>query len=261
MSLKRPAEDQRIACKDCNEVFIFTSKEQAQFEAKGFAAKVRCSTCTKAKKARFSDPADAKAGGKTLAQTRCFNCGKSGHTSRDCTKPQGSTACFVCGEEGHTSRSCPKAPVAGPARCFNCGMSGHLAQDCQVRPKVEGACYRCGKTGHTSRYCNAEREVDATKVDALVQKRKALCEAKAYDAANEVKKELRALGVTVIDTEGHRWYVGKNGKGDKAKAKPPKPVGLCFAFQRGECARGDGCHFRHEWEASAAGEGGGGTVC
>ena len=57
-----------------------------------------------------------------------------------------------------------------------------------------------------------------------------------------------ALGVTVIDTEGHRWYVGKNGKGDKAKAKPPKPAGLCFAFQKGECYRGDGCHFRHEWE-------------
>ena len=48
-------------------------------------------------------------GKKTLSQTRCFNCGKKGHTSQDCPKPQGSTACFVCGSEDHQSRSCPKA--------------------------------------------------------------------------------------------------------------------------------------------------------
>ena len=50
-------------------------------------------------------------GKKTLSQTRCFNCGKKGHTSQDCPKPQSSTACFVCGSEDHQSRSCPKAPT------------------------------------------------------------------------------------------------------------------------------------------------------
>ena len=53
------------------------------------------------------DEGERPSGAKTLTQTRCFNCGKKGHTSQDCEKPQGSTACFVCGAADHQSRSCP----------------------------------------------------------------------------------------------------------------------------------------------------------
>ena len=43
-----------------------------------------------------------------------------------------------------------------------------------------------------------------------------------------IKKELKALNVTVVDTDDPpTWYVGKR----KSKAVP-KPAGLCFAFQK-----------------------------
>jgi len=58
---------------------------------------------------------------------------------------------------------------------------------------------------------------------------------------------------TKVDTD-NSWYVGK--KKSKAAAKP---AGLCFAFQKGECYRGEACHFRHEWD-EAGGEEGTGAV-
>ncbi len=71
--------------------------------------------------------------------------------------------------------------------------------------------------------------------------------AKDYVAADAIKKELKALNVTVVDTDDPpTWYVGKK----KSKAAP-KPAGLCFAFQKGECYRGESCHFRHEWDETA----------
>nr|XP_043612965.1 uncharacterized protein LOC122584940 [Erigeron canadensis] len=39
----------------------------------------------------------------------CYNCGKTGHVSRDCrSKPHNPLICFKCFEEGHMKSSCPK---------------------------------------------------------------------------------------------------------------------------------------------------------
>lgn len=45
---------------------------------------------------------------KSNAGKRCFNCGKNGHLSADCTVAAGNTACYNCGGEGHKSAECPQ---------------------------------------------------------------------------------------------------------------------------------------------------------
>jgi len=100
----------------------------------------------------------------------CYNCGKSGHISRDCTeapteeRPRTDRACYNCGKTGHISRDCTEAgdDNGRPAKeCYNCGKTGHISRDCPEAggdsgrpPKNDRACYNCGKTGHISRDCN-----------------------------------------------------------------------------------------------------------
>jgi cellular nucleic acid-binding protein len=38
---------------------------------------------------------------------RCFNCGKVGHISAECTQAAGNKACYNCGQDGHIARDCP----------------------------------------------------------------------------------------------------------------------------------------------------------
>ncbi|KAF9992867.1 hypothetical protein BGZ80_008380 [Entomortierella chlamydospora] len=40
--------------------------------------------------------------------SKCYNCGNSGHISRDCTEERKEKACYKCGEAGHISRDCPQ---------------------------------------------------------------------------------------------------------------------------------------------------------
>ena len=77
----------------------------------------------------------SKKSGKGGDSNACFNCGKSGHMSRDCEEPKkpresgggGGRDCFNCGKPGHMSKDCeePKKPResggGGGRDCFNCG--------------------------------------------------------------------------------------------------------------------------------------------
>ena len=46
-------EDLNIVCKDCDETFTFSAKEQAFYKKRGFSPAVRCKVCINAKKDRM----------------------------------------------------------------------------------------------------------------------------------------------------------------------------------------------------------------
>lgn len=173
---------------------------------------------------------------------RCFNCGKKGHSSDGCPKEKGSvTGCYRCGSEAHRSRDCPTAAAqadAAKARCYNCGGEGHQASDCTLATG-NLACFLCGKEGHQARYCrSAERAapaVDEAKVQALVAQRAERRAAGDYAGADAIRAELVGMGVRLQDTS-NSW---------SAESKRKRPMRECFSFQKGECHRGDRCHFQH----------------
>lgn len=57
-----------------------------------------------------------------------------------------------------------------------------------------------------------------------------------------------------------RWGPDRGRGGRVLKGGQRGGRGVCFAFQRGACSRGDSCAFIHELEAAASGGGGGGAI-
>jgi len=163
----------------------------------------------KKKKKKEAEPSEASASWwdsmveKNKDKTRCFNCGKKGHTSTDCPKEKGSiTGCYRCGSAEHRSRDCPMAVAAADAakdRCFNCGASGHQAAECTAA-RGNSACYLCGKDGHQARYCRSAAaqapKVDADKVSELVAKRTELRAAGDYAGADAIRKQVNRMAQT-----------------------------------------------------------------
>lgn len=86
----------------------------------------------------------------------CYNCGKSGHMSRDCTEERATTdtrSCYNCNQTGHLSRDCPSSTGGGrredSRKCYKCGEEGHMSRECtntsaqsaQSSSRGGGECY------------------------------------------------------------------------------------------------------------------------
>ena len=110
---------------------------------------------------------------------KCFNCGGSGHTAKNCKK---AVICHKCKKTGHISSNCPQTNNNfnhqrnnnrgnnhdtqnnninnrinenngndADIKCYNCGKIGHKTYDC---PQKKGKlCYICGNPGHISSNC------------------------------------------------------------------------------------------------------------
>ncbi len=132
------------------------------------------------------------------ATNSCYNCGKPGHISRDCTEAKqetnrpprqnnnynqrSDTKCFNCGGYGHMARDCGKGNTIyhiekGGPKCYNCGKEGHFSRECnnqreqraprEAREPRQGAgeCYHCHEVGHFARECPSKQQVMQIKLD------------------------------------------------------------------------------------------------
>jgi len=107
-----------------------------------------------------------------------------GHISKDCSnnstrfnnnnrergkQPGPNDTCFNCGGTGHWSKECPSGKGNDNSmrgmKCYSCGRFGHKANDCRNNGNGsnerrgyggnrEMKCYNCGQCGHKANECN-----------------------------------------------------------------------------------------------------------
>jgi len=127
-----------------------------------------------------------------IKKGECFNCGKTGHTARNChskkttklvetakedqvesgrndktgrpetgiildetnrqSNKSSAQECLNCKKVGHLTKECRAS-----RKCFKCGSEGHLARRCSKgdhrRPINDRECHQCGGKGHLTKQC------------------------------------------------------------------------------------------------------------
>ncbi|GAA5864271.1 hypothetical protein JCM3774_001276 [Rhodotorula dairenensis] len=103
-------------------------------------------------------------GGGPAPSGECFNCGESGHWSKDC--PQGRAGGAYNRAGRSTSAGAGSGGGGASGSCYKCGEDGHWAKDCPQGGSAGGAagrgdggggsnytCFKCGEEGHFSNAC------------------------------------------------------------------------------------------------------------
>ena len=78
---------------------------------------------------------------------KCYNCGESGHISRDCTEERKMRQNRFENDRPQQKRF--EGNDSRPKTCFVCQQSGHFAKECTQ----EVTCFKCKKAGHKSYDC------------------------------------------------------------------------------------------------------------
>ncbi|KAK3241149.1 hypothetical protein CYMTET_49062 [Cymbomonas tetramitiformis] len=91
---------------------------------------------------------------------KCFNCGGSGHHSRNCKNPRKRPPCHQCGSLEHLRQDCPNG------LCFICNKPGHQRRDCPEarlglrnllkQSSTSQRCLKCGRSGHDMLQCTRD---------------------------------------------------------------------------------------------------------
>lgn len=80
----------------------------------------------------------------------CYNCGKSGHISKDCRKPR-VPECEYCKKKGHVEFDCRLKASFGKPGCSICRRLGHTAEKCWKNKNNRGGTFNTGRGGYHPR--------------------------------------------------------------------------------------------------------------
>lgn len=101
----------------------------------------------------------------------CYECGKTGHLSKNCPLRVRNT-CILCSQKGHEKRDCPMMV------CNKCYLLGHHARICPVKDNRSRymLCKRCKSGEHSVRDCPSYwREYRVKSLDFNKPIRKSCC--------------------------------------------------------------------------------------